>query len=120
MLSFYLKKAGNLLINCVYKYRTIVYNVLASSEGEQIMAVALREKRIEFRLPEDAKKVIEEAAELSNLSISSYILNVVYKQAKLDLEQNEMIVLNNAERDKLIKALSSSKEPNAKLKGLFR
>lgn len=84
------------------------------------MAVVLREKRIEFRLPEDAKKVIEEAAELSNLSISSYILNVVYKQAKLDLEQNEMIVLNNAERDKLIKALSSPKEPNAKLKGLFK
>lgn len=84
------------------------------------MAIALKEKRIEFRLPEEAKKVIEEAAELSNLSISSYILNVVYKQAKLDLEQNEMIVLNSKERDRLLKALSSPIEPNSKLRGLFK
>lgn len=84
------------------------------------MAVATKEKRIEFRLPEEAKKIIEEAAELSNLSISSYILSVVYKQAKFDLEQNEMILLNNNDRDKLIKALSEPKEPNSKLRGLFK
>ena len=43
------------------------------------MAVTTKEKRIEFRLPEEAKKIIEEAAELSNLSISfSQLQNKIF------------------------------------------
>ena len=84
------------------------------------MAVAIKEKRIEFRLPEDAKNTIEDAARLANISLSSYILTVVLKQAKLDLEQNEIIMLNNKERDNLMKALSEPVEPNEALKGLFK
>lgn len=84
------------------------------------MAVAIKEKRIEFRVPDEAKKTIEDAARLSNISLSSYILSVVLKQAKIDLEQNETIVLNNAERDSLMKALECPPKPNEALKDLFR
>ncbi|MCR5309272.1 MAG: DUF1778 domain-containing protein [Bacilli bacterium] len=84
------------------------------------MAVAIKEKRIEFRVPDEAKKTIEDAARLSNISLSSYILSVVLKQAKIDLEQNEIIVLNNAERDSLMKALECPPKPNEALKDLFR
>lgn len=84
------------------------------------MAVAIKEKRIEFRLPDEAKKTIEDAAKLSNISLSSYILSVVLKQAKLDLEQNEVITLNNKERDSLMKALANPPKPNDELKGLFK
>jgi len=84
------------------------------------MAVAIKEKRIEFRVPDEAKKTIEDAARLSNISLSSYILSVVLKQAKIDLEQNETIVLNNAERDSLMKALEYPPKPNEALKDLFR
>lgn len=84
------------------------------------MAVAIKEKRIEFRVPDEAKKTIEDAARLSNISLSSYILSVVLKQAKIDLEQNETIVLNNEERDSLMKALECPPKPNEALKDLFR
>ena len=84
------------------------------------MAVTIKEKRIEFRVPDEAKKTIEDAAKLSNISLSSYILSVVLKQAKLDLEQNEVIVLNNKERDALMKALANPPEPNDALRGLFK
>lgn len=84
------------------------------------MAVAIKEKRIEFRVPDEAKKTIEDAAKLANISLSSYILTVVLKQAKLDLEQNEVIVLNNKERDVLMKALANPPEPNDALRGLFK
>ena len=84
------------------------------------MAVAIKEKRIEFRVPDEAKKTIEDAARLSNISLSSYILSVVLKQAKIDLEQNETIVLNNSERDSLMKALECPPKPNEALKDLFR
>ena len=59
------------------------------------MAAIVKEKRIEFRVPDEAKKTIEEAARLSNISVSSYILSVVLKQARLDLEQNEIVTLSN-------------------------
>ena len=84
------------------------------------MAVAIKEKRIEFRVPDEAKKTIEDAAKLSNISLSSYILSVVLKQAKLDLEQNEMITLNNKERDNLMNALANPPMPNKALKDLFK
>lgn len=80
---------------------------------ENIMA---KEKRIELLVTGEAKMIIEEAATLSNASISSYILSVTLKQARLDLAQNETIVLNNQERDALINALSKPAEPNEALK----
>ena len=76
------------------------------------MAVAIKEKRIEFRVPDEAKKTIEDAAKLSNISLSSYILSVVLKQAKLDLD--------NKERDNLMNALANPPMPNKALKDLFK
>jgi len=84
------------------------------------MAVTIKEKRIEFRVSEEAKKTIEDAAKLSNISLSSYILSVVLKQAKIDLEQNEIISLNNKDRDNLMKALSNPPKANEALKDLFK
>ena len=84
------------------------------------MAVAIKEKRIEFRVPDEAKKTIEDAAKLSNISVSSYILSVVLKQAKLDLEQHEIITLNNKERDSLMNALANPAKPNQALRDLFK
>lgn len=84
------------------------------------MAVAIKEKRIEFRVPEEAKQTIEDAAKLSNISLSSYILMVVLKQAKLDLEQNEIITLNNKDRDSLMNALADPPKPNEALRSLFK
>ena len=95
----------------------ICYNVVR--KGGIIMAVAIKEKRIEFRVPDEAKKTIEDAAKLANISVSSYILSVVLKQAKMDLEQNEIIILNNAERDSLMKALECPPKPNDALRNLF-
>lgn len=84
------------------------------------MAVNVKEKRIEFRVPEDAKQTIEEAARLANVSLSSYILTVCLKQARLDLELNETIILKNDERDSLMQALAEPIAPNDALKLLFK
>lgn len=89
------------------------------SEGESIMTTTIKEKRIEFRVSEESKRIIEYAAELANISLSSYILSVVLKQAKLDIEQSNAIVLNNKERDSLIKSLKKPAKPNKELKELF-
>mgnify|MGYP003314796479 CR=1 FL=1 len=84
------------------------------------MSVAIKEKRIEFRISEDAKQTIEDAARLSRISLSSYIVSVVLKQAKLDLEMNEIITLNNKERNALMAAFKNPPQPNKALRNLFK
>ena len=84
------------------------------------MAVTTRKERIDIRISLKDKETIERAAEYNNLSISSYIISVVLKQAKIDLRDNEVIILNNNERDNFIKALSECNEPNQALKDLFK
>ena len=84
------------------------------------MAIAIKEKRIEFRVSDEAKKIIEQAATLSNISVSSYILSVVLKQAKLDLAQCGPITLNKEEANALQKNLDNPPEPNKELKKLLK
>ena len=79
----------------------------------------MKEKRIILRVSADAKRTIEDVARLSNVSVSSYILSVVLKQAKIDLDQNETITLTNIERDSLIKVLECSPKPNQELRRLM-
>lgn len=84
------------------------------------MGITTRKERIDIRISLQDKKTIEKAAEYNNLSLSSYIVSVVLKQARLDLKDNETIILNNSERDNFIKALSEFNEPNQALKDLFK
>lgn len=87
---------------------------------EGTMAVTTRKERIDIRISLEDKKTLEKAAEYNNLSLSSYIISVVLKQAKIDLMDNEIIILNNNERDLFIKALNECNEPNQALKDLFK
>lgn len=79
-----------------------------------------KEKRIEIRVSSESKNIIEQAAELANLSLSSYMLSVVLKQAKQDLAASDDIVLNNKERDALLKGMSKKSKPNKELKELMK
>lgn len=83
------------------------------------MAVTIKEKRIEFRVSSETKSILEDAAKLANISLSSYILSVSLKQARLDLAKNETILLNNAERNRFIKTILNPPKPNTKLKKIL-
>jgi uncharacterized protein (DUF1778 family) len=83
------------------------------------MSIAIKNKRIDIRVPEEIKEVLMTAAKLSGLTLSSYIISVSYKKAEMDLKENENLVLSNRDRDLLLSALNKIEEPNNKLKGLF-
>ena len=84
------------------------------------MAVTSKTSRVEFRLSENDKRIIELAANYNKQSLSSYIISVIIKQAQLDLARNETITLNNQERDALLKALENPEAPNQALIDLFK
>ena len=84
------------------------------------MAVAVKDSRVDFRVSDVQKSLLERAAEIKHLSLSSYILSSSIKQAELDIAQNEMLILSNKDRDLVMSALENPPEPNEALKGLFK
>lgn len=84
------------------------------------MAVAMKGERIDFRVNSDQKHMLEQAAELRCISLSSYILSCSLKQAQIDLSENETLLLSNADRDQVLEALLDPPAPNEALKDLFK
>ena len=84
------------------------------------MAVALKNVRIDLRANANQKILLEKAAELKHISLSSYILSSSLNQAQLDLHENETLVLSNRDRDLIMATLDNPPEPNEALKGLFK
>lgn len=84
------------------------------------MAVALKDVRIDLRANSTQKSLLERAAELKHISLSSYILATSLNQAQLDLTENETLVLSNRDRDLVMNLLDNSPEPNEALKELFK
>lgn len=84
------------------------------------MAVVTKNNRIDIRLNDSDKQLIEKAASFNRQSISSYIVSVVIKQAQLDIVENETILLSNEDRDFVLNLLDNPGEPNEALKSLFK
>lgn len=84
------------------------------------MAAIAKNNRINIRVSDDDKEMLELAARYSKQSLSSYIVDIVLKQAELDIKKNETITLNNEQRDLFLKILDNPPPPNEALKSLFK
>ena len=84
------------------------------------MSVSVKTSRIDIRLTDDDKNIIERAAACNRQSTTSYIISVVIKQAQLDLIHNELIHLSKEDMEHLLKMLDNPPEPNDRLKELFK
>lgn len=84
------------------------------------MAIAIKDVRIDLRASANQKTLLEQAAELKHVSLSSYVLASSLKQAQLDLAENETLLLSNRDRDLVMSILENPPEPNEALKGLFK
>ena len=84
------------------------------------MAVAIKDVRIDLRASANQKTLLEQAAEIKHVSLSSYVLASSLKQAQLDLAENETLLLSNRDRDLVMSILENPPEPNEALKGLFK
>lgn len=81
---------------------------------------ALKNERIDLRTNDEEKKLLERAAELKHLSLSSYIITTSLKQAKIDLDEEEVLLLSSKDRNLILAALENPPEPTEALKRLFR
>ena len=83
------------------------------------MAAIAKNNRINIRVSDDDKKILELAAQINKVSVSSYIIDLAMKQAELDVKKNETIVLGNKERDLVLSLLENPPLPNKALKELM-
>ncbi len=97
-------------------YLQFCYNIAGGNK----MAAIAKNNRINIRVSDDDKEMLELAARYSKQSLSSYIVDIVLKQAELDIKKNETITLNNEQRDLLLKILDNPPPPNEALKSLFK
>ena len=79
----------------------------------------LATERINVRSTVDAKNVIEQAANLLGLSVSSFMIQSSFERAKELLKSNHELKVNNADRDMLMNLLENPRPANDEKKNLM-
>ena len=79
----------------------------------------LATERINVRSTVDAKNVIEQAANLLGLSVSSFMIQSSFERAKELLKSNHELKVNNADRDMSMNLLENPRPANAEMKNLM-
>jgi len=81
------------------------------------LAATPRTERLDLRAPVDQKRLIEEAAALSGLTMSSFILGLTVEHVREVVRGAAVIELTNRDRDRLLAALDDvDAGPNAALR----
>lgn len=80
---------------------------------------AIAAERINLRASSEAKQVIEQAAQLIGTNLSAFMLNQSYEAALRIIQQHGVIMLGNADRDAIMRALDNPQEPTRELHELM-
>ncbi|EAT6371995.1 DUF1778 domain-containing protein [Salmonella enterica] len=77
---------------------------------------ALKKQRIDLRLNEDDKHMIEEAAALTNQSISQFMVSTASERAAEVIDQHRRQLLNEESWNLVMEAITNPPAPNDRLK----
>jgi uncharacterized protein (DUF1778 family) len=81
---------------------------------------ATKNTRLEFRIPERQKELIEDAANLQGMSVSDFIASVAHREAVKVLQENATLQLNREASVRFVEALMSPPAPTEALRNLMR
>jgi len=76
--------------------------------------------RIHFRLPQEAKEVIERAALASGLTVTDFAITALLQSAHETLNRQAQRQLSNRDRDLFLKMLDEDAGPNEALRQAAR
>lgn len=77
---------------------------------------ALKKQRIDLRLNEDDKHMIEEAAAMTNQSISQFMVSTASERAAEVIDQHRRLLLNEESWNLVMDAITNPPAPNDRLK----
>ena len=81
---------------------------------------ALKKQRIDLRLTDEDKNMIEEAAAMTNQTVTQFMVNSASERAAQVIEQHRRLILNDASWNAVMEAISNPPEPNERLKRAAR
>jgi uncharacterized protein (DUF1778 family) len=71
--------------------------------------VTSKSERVDLRLPPEQKRLIEQAATLSGLTVSGFILGSTLDRAREVLRETTIIELSGRDRDRFLAALDDDR-----------
>ena len=77
---------------------------------------ALKKQRIDLRLNDEDKSMIEEAAAMTNQSVTQFMLSSASERAAEVIEQHRRLILNEESWGLVMNAISNPAMPNERLK----
>lgn len=77
---------------------------------------ALKKQRIDLRLNEDDKHMIEEAAAMTNQSISQFMVSTASERAAEVIDHHRRLLLNEESWNLVMDAITNPPAPNDRLK----
>jgi uncharacterized protein (DUF1778 family) len=83
---------------------------------EDTMATTANNTRLDVRLGEEQKRLIEQAAGFLGQTISAFTVATLVQQAEQVVERFGMLHLSDRDRDTFLAALDQASKPNAKLR----
>ena len=83
-------------------------------------ATKAKKSRLDIRIDQEQKELLERAASLRGLSLSSYLLSNSIEAAIKDIESHEKLVLSDNDRDLFLSLMENPPEPNEALKSAMR
>lgn len=97
--------------------RTNSYDCVISSGSSTVTSVA-KQARLDIRVTQEQKQLLEQAAQLKGLSLSAYVLSHSLEAARDIVESHERIVLSDRDRQLFMDALSNPPEPTSALRSV--
>lgn len=76
--------------------------------------------RIDLRVTQEQKELLERAASLKGISLSAYTLFYVLPAARQDIDFYERLVLSDRDRDLFMSVIENPPELSGKLKSAIR
>lgn len=79
-----------------------------------------KDSRIDLRVTQEQKELLERAASLKGISLSAYTLFYVLPAAKQEVDSHEKLVLSNRDRDLFMSAMENPPQLKGKLQSALR
>lgn len=84
------------------------------------MKTSAKLERVDFRLTQEVKDVFVRAANLTNKTLSAFLIDTAYERANQIISEQERLTLSNEERDKFFALLDNPSIPNERAKSAMR
>ena len=89
-------------------------------EAQKSRPTATKSKRIEARVTEDTKAILEQAAALFGRSMTDFVIDSAVANAKRAIDENQRMTLSARDREIFVGALLKPPAPSAKARAAAR